>query len=1720
MTAREPVEIRSEKIKAKCLCVDIETARKDQTQLREIGAYRPDTDAREKIPGKAKDLVGRLDKLTAGAAFVLGHNVVAFDQPALAMLHPSLALHRLPLVDTLELSPVAFPQNPYHRLVKDYKLCTTTRNDPVRDAELAYELFLDQGEALKQRVDDHPDEALCLHYLLAPESGKGVASFFATLRRSLRPTLSEAQAAWQVATHGKVCQTAQKAVVEKLLPSPEWHKPLAYTLAWLRVSGGNSVLPPWVSMSFPKTREVIARLRDTPCGDPSCGWCSEQHDLNQLLPKYFPGITSFRSTPTTASGKSLQQAIVENGFAGKPSLAILPTGGGKSLCFQLPALARYYRNGSLTVVISPLQSLMKDQVDNLEARGITCAGYLNSLLNPLERRAMLDKLRLGDLGLIFVAPEQFRSTAFANALMHRQIGAWVFDEAHCLSKWGHDFRPDYLYVSRFIKARQKDQPSPIFCFTATAKPDVVADICGHFEKHLNVKLEPLEGGVKRENLAYEVRSVPVQAKYAEILRLLSEALKEEGGAIVFCARQKTVEELANFLKQAGMDCGYFHGGMMPEDKRSIQEAFIRGDLRVIAATNAFGMGVDKSDVRLVIHLDTPGSLENYLQEAGRAGRDQAPARCILLYDDADLDVQFRLLRNSRLTQHDIHSILKALRLIERKDRSEGAVVVTSGEILLEIPDKHRIDPDSSDADTKVRIAVSWLEEARLLERQENHTRVFPGSLLVNNLEEARQILEKKLGLSGDVEPYLQILSHLMQAGDDEGLSTDELMLATGRESRIVQSMLRDLDRFKLLSNDTEIGVTLYRDPDTADRITSLIQLENILVAQLRELAPDADDENWQILNVRWLCDTLRRDANVDLDPERLSRLLKSFSESFGGGPGQRAFFALAPAGADNRRIKLLRNWSDIELIRQKRIQISQAIVSYFLTHRQGNNLLVTCKQGDLEAALQNDTTLQNLEIRDWGVALAASLLYLDTNEVLHLSRGKAVFRAAMSIQLNGEARRRQFKKSDYAELALHYQDKIIQVHVMAEYARLALRKIQAAMSFIVDYFSQDRDDFVKRYFAGRKDVLEMATTEAAHRRILTDLQNPEQQAIVAASREGSHLVLAGPGSGKTKVIVHRVAWLLRECMVLPEEIMVLAYNRSAAVEIKQRLWALVGPDAAGVNVQTLHGLALRLTGTSYAVAVERGEHIQFDSVIKAATEMLKRAEGDDELGPSVQRDRLLAGLRYLLVDEYQDVNADHYALISAVAGRTLNSEEDKLSLLVVGDDDQNIYAFGGASVRFIRQFESDYQARRFHLVENYRSTQHIVDAANRVIATAKDRMKADQALRINHARRDQPAGGEFAIADPVAQGRVHILEMPRSNWAEVQIALAELERLNQLQSDQVGQWGRFAVIARHWDRLEPMAALCRQRGIPVRLMRDEHVPDLHSTREGHELLRLLRGSNRQTKRHRVILKPGTLSRWFKGRFGKSVGELNSHPVQAALAQFIVECESAAPGSERVVVDLIEALYEFGTGSKSVSAVNGPMVLLTAHRAKGLEFDHVLILDGDGWGDPKDEERRLFYVAMTRARKTLTLCEQIRGSHAFVQCCCDLSLRSRPGISDKNMSLGNRVWIADPEQIVLSWPGYFGPGAAIHKAIRRLNVGDPLDLRRRLDGKPGWEIADCEGNTVTRMAQRFTPPAGQIGAVRVGYVLVRAARGSEADQLKVSEWELVLPEIEYREMPSV
>ena len=289
----------------------------------------------------------------------------------------------------------------------------------------------------------------------------------------------------------KVCSNRLNQLLQSDLMDDSQRWPLAYALAWLRVSGGNSVLAPWVRHQFPATGKLISELRDVPCGESHCDYCSTTHDPRHELRRYFAPIQDFR---TERDGRSLQHDVVLAGMQGKHVLAILATGGGKSLCYQLPALNRFHRNGSLTIIISPLQSLMKDQVDGLLARNVQCAATLNGLLTMPERAEVLEKIQLGDVGILLVSPEQFRNMAFRRAISQRQVGAWIFDEAHCLSKWGADFRPDYLYVSRFIKQFTGDSPlAAIGCFTATAKPDVLEDIEQHFKEQMGITFEQFIG---------------------------------------------------------------------------------------------------------------------------------------------------------------------------------------------------------------------------------------------------------------------------------------------------------------------------------------------------------------------------------------------------------------------------------------------------------------------------------------------------------------------------------------------------------------------------------------------------------------------------------------------------------------------------------------------------------------------------------------------------------------------------------------------------------------------------------------------------------------------------------------------------------------------------------------------------------------------------------------------------------------------------------------------------------------------------------------------------------------------------------------------------------------------------------------------------------------------------------------------------------------------------
>ena len=428
-------------------------------------------------------------------------------------------------------------------------------------------------------------------------------------------------------------------------------------------------------------------------------------------------------------------------------------------------------------------------------------------------------------------------------------------------------------------------------------------------------------------------------------------------------------------------------------------------------------------------------------------------------------------------------------------------------------------------------------------------------------------------------------------------------------------------------------------------------------------------------------------------------------------------------------------------------------------------------------------------VRNPSKLLDRALLWLHELEVIRLNKGLAVFRPAMTIRLE-QRDRRGFSKVDFEPLALHYTGQVLQINVMKEFAERGLAAMGEALRLAMDYFALTEEEFLARWLPGRDREIGRQTTPASWRAIVESLGNTLQQHIVADEREQTNvLVLAGPGSGKTRVLVHRIAWLIRVRRENARGILALAYNRHAAGDIRRRLAEMIGDDARGVTVLTCHALAMRLAGASFTGRSERPDDAMFRDVMGRAVALLRGEELSPEEADE-RRERLLAGFRWILVDEYQDVALEQYELISALAGRTLEDDAGKLTLFAVGDDDQNIYAFNGASVEFIRRFEADYGPRPTYLTANYRSTAHIVAAANAVIEPARDRMKAGHPIRVDRVRESDPPGGAWAELDPVSRGRVQTLPAGGDPVGQARAVMAELLRLGELAQE--WHWSRCA----------------------------------------------------------------------------------------------------------------------------------------------------------------------------------------------------------------------------------------------------------------------------------------------------------------------------------------
>jgi len=1465
----------------------------------------------------------------------------------------------------------------------------------------------------------------------------------------------------------------------------------------------------------------------------------ENHDPEKHLTRLF-GYPCFREKPQTEHGQSLQRAIVEACLADKPTMVILPTGGGKSLCYQMPALMRYQRRGALTVVISPLQALMKDQVDNLVKKtGTPFAEAISGLQTPPERGEVLERIRLGDTAILYISPESLRSTSIMNVLRQREIGCWVFDEAHCLSKWGHDFRPDYLFAARFVRefAKEQNLPMPsVACFTATAKTSVIEEIGTHFREELDQELSLYAGGVERDNLSFEV--IPVSTaekleKAQEIIEAQLKAANESAGIIVYAATRKTTEEIRDFLNHQGLSAEAFHAGLDANVKREIIEAFIGGDIPVICATNAFGMGIDKENIRLVLHHEMPGSLENYIQEAGRAGRDLKLARCVLLYDPQDANKQFWMGAFSEVRQKEIARILRAVR--GKKKNRYGDIVVTSDELLRdeELADMKSLPPDMRD--TKVKASIAWLERAGFLERNQNLTEIFQGKPLVESLEEAEDVM-KRLDLTPfSKRIWLSILQYLFNFKEDRGVRADaiaeilfpekEQLLRMERKTgqtaaQMVITALHDMADAGLL--DQGITLSAIFRPKGTNNAMKVFQyvcdLENKLILLLQSEDPDDDDGSWVGLNISRLNQRLKNQA-YESDPDVLRQLIKGISYDGKGLAASQGSFELNYIDRNQYQVKLHRSWKDIRKIISLRHNIAQAILSALIdmakrqsTRSSGHStgdVQLSFTSDDLSAAIKSDIVLR-CQVTKILPAIDRGLMFLHEHKIITLQGGLAILRQAMTLRLSPKATGRYYRKSDFKPLEIHYREKRLQVHVMMRYASLALEKLARALTLVLDYFALGRIAFIDKYFKDDKELIEKATTAESFRTIVENLRNPVQISAVARPIEDNMLILAGPGSGKTMVIVHRCAYLLDVERVPARQILVLCFNHSSAMVIRKRLNNLVGKSARGVMVATYHGAAMRLAGISIRDMAEslRTEDIDFDGIVKTAITLLKGENAIPGIEPDEARDRLLAGYSHILVDEYQDIDEDQYDLVSAIAGRSLEEDDRRLSIMAVGDDDQNIYTFRGANVRFIRRFQEDYKTEIIYLVENYRSSKYIIDASNALIRMNRDRMKGTHPICINHEREPGLPGGRWSQLDPVSEGRVQIVSV-KDLLHQAGYIKSEIDRIRSL--DLNTSWHDFAVLSRTKAPMASLRAVLEHVGYPIKTTLDKGLP-LHRVREIQTVIEWLTIKEKKNARASDL----------QSELNKIRGERMVNTWWRLVDMFFDAYREETSDSMLPVEWVIDRLYEFLGEQRREKVLGQGVFMSTIHSAKGTEFPHVFILDGD-WSRPTgkdrwEEERRVMYVGMTRAEETLHLMKIPGKTNPFLR---EISGKFAIPLTfrvemDTGRYVNKTYEILGLDELYLDYAGNFPQTHPIHEQLAKLDPGQCVSFCLKSER---IEVQSDSGICVARLSkqgvEKWKDRLDQILEVRIVALLKRNRDDPEEDfqdRINADNWELPVLEV--------
>ena len=1513
-----------------------------------------------------------------GIEYVCGHNILNHDIKYIRQELLNAGVKAA--IDTLYLSPLLFPTKPYHALLKDDKLQTDELNNPLNDAIKAKDLFYDELAAFN--LIDSDLQHIFYSLLHDKREFRAFFKYISFEGNNAIPVENIIRRKFQ----NEICENANISSIISEYPIE-----LAYCLSlinsFIHYKEIHSVTPPWVLRNYPDVERIMILLRNKPCIT-GCAYCNSSLDIHKGLKRFF-GFDSYR----TFGSEPLQEKAVKAAVDGKSILAVFPTGGGKSITFQVPALMSGENLRSLTVVISPLQSLMKDQVDNLEKTGITDAVTINGLLDPIERAKSYERVEDGSTTILYISPESLRSKSIERLILHRKIARFVIDEAHCFSAWGQDFRVDYLYIGDFIRNIQKlknlDESIPVSCFTATAKLKVIEDIRNYFRDKLSLDLELFTTKTTRSNLHYKVfEENNEEEKYQQLRNLIEE---KNCPTIVYVSRTRRAYKLAERLTEDGLSARPYHGKMDKQEKSENQDAFINGEVSVMVATSAFGMGVDKKDVGLVVHYEISDSLENYVQEAGRAGRDEnMQADCYVLFQEEDLDKHFILLNQTKLSIKEIQQIWKAIKFITNY-RS------TVSNSALEIARKAGWDDSVVEIETRVTTAIAALEDAGYLKRGQNIPRIFANSILARNAQEAIE----KINASDKFEEKqkekgVRIIKKLFssksrkQAQDESAESrVDYISDHLGIVKEEVINIIRLLREENILADAKDLTAYIKRSTNknrSLAIVDTFAKIENFLLPLF--------EEEEKTFHLKQLNENAEKSGCDDVNINKLKTIINFWAiknwikrQNVYNTKNHIAAVCLQPKELLYEKL-------------EKRHELAKFIVEYLYDkvnqnlsneNRENEELLAEFSVLELKEAYENSANLFKIKVSAEDIEDA--LFYLSRIDAIKIEGGFMVIYNSLTIERLEKDNKKRYTKDDYEKLHQFYENKAQQIHIVGEFAKKMIEDYRSALQFVEDYFQLNYSSFLNKYFPGSKaEELNYKMTAAKFKQLFGEL-SPSQLLIINDSKSKNIVVAAGPGSGKTRVLVHKLASLLLMEDVKHEQLLMVTFSRAAATEFKKRLIKLIGNAANFIDIKTFHSYCFDLLG-------KVGSLEKSDLIIQKTIEKIRNNE--------VEQSRITKTV--LVIDEAQDMNEDEYNLINL-----LMEINEELRVIAVGDDDQNIFEFRGSNSKYLEQFIHQSKAVKYELVENFRSKSNLVAFSNQFADTLSHRLKV---LPI--------------VAKDAENGKVKLVHYQSTNLISPLV--------NDILDSELK--GTTCVLTNTNEQAQQVAGLLLKNGMHARLIQTNDGFNLYNILEVREFLSLLNLSEDVFVINDEVWE--NAKRELKNKFQKST--------RLELCNNIIRDFEATNTKKKYKSDL-EVFIQESKLEDFFSENNDTIFVSTIHKAKGREFDNVFMLI-DNFAIQNEEDKRLLYVGMTRAKQQLTI-------HTNCKYFNRISVENMVKVDDNE-------FYAPPNEIAMHlthkdvWLDYFINRQYL---ISQLTCGDTLTISND-------ECLNAKGQQVLKFSQQF------------------------------------------------